>query len=61
MNSVENLRALSQLSESELTNIMGNSKQASLLYNFIHKQKNGLVLDIKSKTVSNSNTWRKRR
>ncbi|CAF2914166.1 unnamed protein product [Rotaria sp. Silwood2] len=60
MNKVENLRALSQLSENELTTIMGNSKQASLLYNFIHKQKGDLVLDIKSKATSNT-TWKKRR
>ncbi|CAF1473771.1 unnamed protein product [Rotaria sordida] len=60
MNNVENLRALSQLNENELTTIMGNSKQASLLYNFIHKQKDDLVLDIKSKTTLN-NTWKKRR
>jgi ERCC4-type nuclease len=60
MNKVENLRELSQLTEDELTTIMGNSKQASLLYNFIHKQKGDLVLDIKSKTTSN-NTWKKRR
>ncbi len=56
MNKVENLRELSQLKEDELTTIMGNSKQASLLYNFIHKQKGDLVLDIKSNT-----TWKKRR
>ncbi|CAF1005055.1 unnamed protein product [Adineta steineri] len=60
MNKVENLRELSQLKENELVTIMGNSKQASLLYNFIHKQKGDLVLDIKSKTTSN-NTWKKRR
>ncbi|CAF0719433.1 unnamed protein product [Adineta steineri] len=60
MNKVENLRELSQLKEDELVTIMGNSKQASLLYNFIHKQKGDLVLDIKSKTTSN-NTWKKRR
>ncbi|CAF5141004.1 unnamed protein product [Rotaria sp. Silwood1] len=60
MNNVENLRALSQLSENELTTIMGNSKQASLLYNFIHKQKGDLVLDIKTKATSN-NIWKKRR
>ncbi|CAF3786827.1 unnamed protein product [Rotaria magnacalcarata] len=60
MNNVENLRVLSQLSENQLTTIMGNSKQASLLYNFIHKQKGDLVLDIKSKATSNS-TWKKRR
>jgi len=60
MNKVENLRELSQLKEAELTTIMGNSKQASLLYNFIHKQKGDVVLDIKSKTTSN-NTWKKRR
>ncbi|CAF3459035.1 unnamed protein product [Rotaria socialis] len=60
MNNVENLRVLSQLSENQLTTIMGNSKQASLLYNFIHKQKGDLVLDIKSKVTSNS-TWKKRR
>ena len=58
MNQVENLRALSRLSESELTTIMGNSKQATLLYNFIHKQKGDLVSDIKS---TSSSTWRKRR
>lgn len=60
MNNVENLRALSQLNESELSTILGNSKQASLLYNFIHKRKDDLVLDIKSKTTTNS-TWKKRR
>jgi len=60
MNKVENFRELTQLNEDELTTIMGNSKQASLLYNFIHKQKDNLVLDIKSKTTS-SNTWKKRR
>jgi len=60
MNKVENFRELTQLNENELTTIMGNSKQASLLYNFIHKQKGDLVLDIKSKTTSN-NTWKKRR
>jgi ERCC4-type nuclease len=60
MNKIENFRELTQLNEDELTTIMGNSKQASLLYNFIHKQKDNLVLDIKSKTTS-SNTWKKRR
>jgi ERCC4-type nuclease len=56
MNKIENFRELTQLNETELTTIIGNSKQASLLYNFIHKQKGDLVLDIKSKT-----TWKKRR
>ncbi len=51
MNKVENFRALTQLTEDELTNILGNSKQASLLHNFIHKQKGDLVLDIKSKST----------
>ena len=60
MNKVENLRALTRLTEDELTTVMGNSKQASLLYNFIHKRKDELVVDIKSKTASNS-TWKKRR
>jgi ERCC4-type nuclease len=60
MNKVENFRELTKLNEDELTTIMGNSKQASLLYNFIHKQKGDLVLDIKSKTTSSS-TWKKRR
>ena len=60
MNNVENFRELAKLSEAQLTNIMGNSKQASMLYNFIHKQKGDLVLDIKSKTATNT-TWRKRR
>ncbi|CAF1127805.1 unnamed protein product [Adineta ricciae] len=60
MNKVENLRGLTRLTEDELTTIMGNSKQASLLYNFIHKRKDELVVDIKSKTASNS-TWKKRR
>lgn len=60
MNNVENFRELAKLSEAQLTNIMGNSKQASMLYNFIHKQKGDLVLDIKSKTTTNT-TWKKRR
>ena len=60
MNKVENLRGLTRLTEDELTTVMGNSKQASLLYNFIHKRKDELVADIKSKTASNS-TWKKRR
>jgi ERCC4-type nuclease len=51
MNKVENFRALTQLTEDELTSILGNSKQASLLHNFIHKQKGDLVLDIKSKST----------
>ncbi len=53
MNKVENFRSLTQLTEDELTSILGNSKQASLLYDFIHKQKGDLILDIKSKTTSN--------
>lgn len=62
MNKVENFRELTKLTEDELTTIMGNSKQASLLYNFIHKQKNELVFDIKSKTTTTAaNTWKKRR
>ena len=61
MNKVENFRELTKLTEDELTTIMGNSKQASLLYNFIHKQKGDLVLDIKSKTTTTTNTWKKRR
>lgn len=60
MNNVENLRQLSQLNEAELTTIIGNSKQASLLYSFIHKQKGDLVVDLKSKATS-KNTWKKRR
>jgi ERCC4-type nuclease len=60
MNKVENFRALTQLTEDELTSILGNSKQAELLYNFIHKQKGDLVLDIKSKSSSN-NPFKKRR
>lgn len=60
MNKVNNLRELSQLSLDELTTVMGNSKQASLLHEFIHKQKGDLVLDIKSK-ASSTTGWRKRR
>ena len=52
MNQVENLRALSRLSESELTTIMGNSKQTALLDNFIHEQRGDLVSNIKSATSS---------
>ena len=60
MNRVENLRELGQLSESQLTTIMGNSKQASMLYEFIHKRKDDLVVDIKSKAAA-TKTWKKRR
>ena len=60
MNKVENFRALTQLTEDELTSILGNSKQSALLYNFIHKQKGDLVLDIKSKSNLN-NPLKKRR
>ena len=59
MNKVENLHELSQYNESELTAIVGNSKQASLLYNFIHKRKGDLILDIKSRSTSH-NIWKKR-
>ena len=50
MNSVENLRALSQLNENELTNIMGqfeNKHHYSIIL-FTNKRYE-LVLDIKSK------------
>jgi len=57
MNNVENLQELTRLTEEEIAKIIENSKQAALLYNFIHKRKTELVTDIKSKT----NTWRKRR
>ena len=60
MNKVENFHALTQLTEEELSNIFGNSKQAALLYSFIHQKKSDLVLDIKSKS-SNNPTWKKRR
>ena len=59
MNRVENLRQLGQLSESQLTTIMGNSKQASMLYEFIHKRKDDLAVDIKSKAAA-TKTWKKR-
>ena len=61
MNKVDNFRALTQLTEEELTTILGNSKQASLLYNFIHQKKSDLVLDIKSKSNTSNPSWKKRR
>lgn len=61
MNKVENLHALVQLTEEELTGILGNSKQASLLYNFIHQKKSDLVVDMKSKSNVGNPSWKKRR
>lgn len=61
MNNVENLRALADLSENQLTEIMGNAKQASVLYNFIHRQKSDIVHDIKAKNALTNTTWKKRK